>query len=73
MKISFNTPARLKYVKTLQTELANIGDVVNRLAMSHPDISFSLTNDGHRMLRTLGSGNLKQAIAGIYGVNTAKK
>lgn len=71
--IFFNTPARLKYVKTLQTELANIGDVVNRLAMSHPDISFSLTNDGHRMLRTLGSGDLKQAIAGVYGVNTAKK
>ncbi|MGX4686841.1 DNA mismatch repair endonuclease MutL [Vagococcus sp. JNUCC 83] len=71
--IFFNTPARLKYVKTLQTELANIGDVVNRLAMSHPDIAFSLTNDGHHMLRTLGSGDLKQAIAGVYGVNTAKK
>lgn len=71
--IFFNTPARLKYVKTLQTELANIGDVVNRLAMSHPDIAFSLNNDGHKMLRTLGSGDLKQAIAGVYGVNTAKK
>ncbi|MGY3704661.1 DNA mismatch repair endonuclease MutL [Vagococcus martis] len=71
--IFFNTPARLKYVKTLQTELANIGDVVNRLAMSHPDIAFTLTNDGHSMLRTMGSGDLKQAIAGVYGVNTAKK
>ena len=36
----FNTPARLKYVKTLHTELANIGDIVNRLALSHPSIAF---------------------------------
>lgn len=69
----FNTPARLKYVKTLQTELANIGDIVNRLAMSHPDIAFRLMHDGNRMTVTSGSGDLRQTIAGIYGVATAKK
>ncbi|MGO3731828.1 MAG: DNA mismatch repair endonuclease MutL [Vagococcus sp.] len=69
----FNTPARLKYVKTLQTELANIGDIVNRLAMSHPNIAFRLTHDGNNMLSTMGTGDLKQTIAGIYGVATAKK
>lgn len=69
----FNTPARLKYVKTLQTELANVGDIVNRLAMSHPDISFRLFHDGNQMLVTTGSGDLKQTIAGIYGVANAKK
>lgn len=69
----FNTPARLKYVKTLQTELANVGDIVNRLAMSHPDIAFRLTHDGNQMLTTTGSGDLKQTIAGIYGVANAKK
>lgn len=69
----FNTPARLKYVKTLQTELANIGDIVNRLAMSHPNIAFRLMNDDNRMLTTTGSGDLKQTIAGIYGLATAKK
>ncbi len=69
----FNTPARLKYVKTLQTELANIGDIVNRLAMSHPDVAFRLIHDDNRMLVTTGSGDLKQTIAGIYGVATAKK
>lgn len=69
----FNTPARLKYVKTLQTELANIGDIVNRLAMSHPNVAFRLVHDDNQMLTTTGSGDLKQTIAGIYGVATAKK
>lgn len=69
----YNTPARLKYVKTLQTELANIGDVVNRLALAHPDIAFRLTHDGNAMTKTFGKGDLKQAIAGIYGMQTAKK
>lgn len=69
----FNTPARLKYMKTLQTELANIGDVVNRLALAHPHVAFRLFHDGNQMLRTSGNGDLKQTIAGIYGVATAKK
>ena len=69
----FNTPARLKYVKTLQTELSNVGDIVNRLALSHPDIAFRLIHDGNKMLSTTGNGEIKQAIAGIYGVETAKK
>lgn len=72
-ELFFNTPARLKYVKSLQTELARIGDIVNRLALSHPHIAFRLVHDGHQMLSTTGSGELKQAIAGIYGVATAKK
>lgn len=69
----FNTPARLKYVKTLQTELANIGDIVNRLALSHPQIAFRLVHEGHKMLSTAGNGDLKQTTAGIFGVATAKK
>lgn len=69
----FNTPARLKYVKSLQTELSNIGDIVNRMALSHPQVAFRLVHDGHKMLSTSGSGELKQTIAGIYGVATAKK
>ncbi|MEY8446495.1 DNA mismatch repair endonuclease MutL [Enterococcus ratti] len=69
----FNTPARLKYIKTLHTELANIGDIMNRLALSHPNIAFRLTHDGNKMLVTSGNGELKQTIAGIYGLNTAKK
>lgn len=72
-QLFFNTPARLKYVKTLQTELANIGDIVNRLALSHPSVAFRLVHDGNKMMSTSGNGDLKQAIAGIYGLQTAKK
>ncbi|WP_089978320.1 DNA mismatch repair endonuclease MutL [Carnobacterium viridans] len=69
----FNTPARLKYVKSLQTELSNVSDIVNRLAISHPNIAFRLIHDGNQLLRTAGNGDLKQTLAGIYGVATAKK
>ncbi|WP_414839897.1 DNA mismatch repair endonuclease MutL [Carnobacterium sp. TMP28] len=69
----FNTPARLKYVKTIQTELANITDIVNRLAISHPGIAFRLVHDENQLMRTAGNGDLKQTLAGIYGVTLAKK
>ncbi|PIO83138.1 DNA mismatch repair protein MutL [Loigolactobacillus backii] len=69
----FNTPARLKYVKSPQTELANIGDIVNRLALSHPQVAFSLIHEGNVILKTSGSGGLQRTIAGIYGVGNARK
>ena len=72
-ELFYNTPARLKYVKTLQTELAHINDTVNRLALSHPEIAFRLVLDGNTMIRTAGNGDQKQAIAGVYGVSIAKK
>lgn len=72
-ELFYNTPARLKYVKTLQTELAHINDTVNRLALSHPEIAFRLVSDGNTMIKTVGNGDLKQAVAGVYGVSIAKK
>ncbi|PLR69833.1 DNA mismatch repair endonuclease MutL [Bacillus sp. UMB0893] len=69
----FNTPARLKYVKTVHTEIGNITDVVNRLALSNPSISFKLTHNGKQMLHTSGNGDVRQVIAGIYGMAIAKK
>ena len=69
----FNTPARLKYMKSLQAELANIVDVVNRLSLAHPEVAFTLIADGREMTRTSGTGDLRQAIAGIYGLNAVKK
>lgn len=69
----FNTPARLKYMKSIQSELAHIVDVVNRLSLAHPEVAFTLINDGREMTKTSGTGDLRQAIAGIYGLNTAKK
>lgn len=69
----YNTPARLKYMKAPQTELANITDIVNRLALSYPKIAFTLSHDGRELLRTSGRGDLQQVIAGIYGVQNARK
>ncbi|MBF0779949.1 MULTISPECIES: DNA mismatch repair endonuclease MutL [unclassified Granulicatella] len=65
-QLFFNTPARLKFVSSLQRETANIADLINRLALSHPHISFSLLSDGHRLIKTLGNGQLQQTIAGVY-------
>ncbi len=69
----YNTPARLKYLKSLPTELGNITDVVNRLALSHPEISFRLSHNGKSLLSTSGNNDLRQVIAAIYGVQIAKK
>ncbi|KXT85138.1 DNA mismatch repair protein MutL [Streptococcus sp. DD11] len=69
----FNTPARLKYVKSQQAELSHIVDTINRLSLAHPEVAFTLLNDGRELTRTAGSGSLRQAIAGIYGLATAKK
>ncbi|MBO6145623.1 MAG: DNA mismatch repair endonuclease MutL [Bacilli bacterium] len=69
----YNTPARLKYLSSLYTELANITQVVNREALSHTNIRFTLINDDKEVLKTGGSGNLLKTINDIYGVKTAKK
>lgn len=69
----FNTPARLKYMKSIHTELGNITDIVNRLALAHPDISFRLVHNDRKLLHTNGNGDVRQVLAGIYGLNIAKK
>ncbi|HET7521945.1 MAG TPA: DNA mismatch repair endonuclease MutL [Bacillales bacterium] len=72
-RLFFNTPARLKHLKTVHTELGNITDAVYRMAMAYPDVSFRLTHNGKKSFQTNGSGDLRQVIAAVYGVNTAKK
>lgn len=69
----FNTPARLKYLKNLHTELANITSYLNRMALCYPDIKFSLINDDRKLLNTDGSGNLLKVINSIYGLDVTKK
>ncbi|TYR81075.1 DNA mismatch repair endonuclease MutL [Priestia megaterium] len=69
----FNTPARLKYMKTVNTELGNVTDVVNRLAMANPDVSIRLMHQGRQLLYTNGSGDVRQVLAAIYGMAVAKK
>ncbi|MET3576430.1 DNA mismatch repair endonuclease MutL [Bhargavaea ullalensis] len=72
-QLFYNTPARLKYLKTLQTELGHSIDYMNRMALSHPGIAFRLLHNGQEHLRTSGSGGLLKVISDIYGAGTARK
>ncbi|TDL53982.1 DNA mismatch repair endonuclease MutL [Paenibacillus dendritiformis] len=68
----YNTPARLKYMKTVQTELGHISDYIYRLALAYPQIAFTLKHNDNLLLQTIGNGDLQQVIAAVYGVQTAK-
>ena len=72
-QLFFNTPARLKYLKTIQTELGHSIDLMNRLALGYPDIAFKLVHNGGILLQTNGRGSVQQVIAAIYGMQNAKK
>ena len=69
----YNTPVRLKYLKSLYAELANITDYVNKMALSYPNIKFTLINNEKELLNTDGSGNLLKVINAIYGLSVTKK
>jgi DNA mismatch repair protein MutL len=69
----YNTPARLKYMKTIHTELGNITDLVNRLALANPNVAFRLTHNDRPLLQTNGNGDVRQVLAAIYGMNIVKK
>ena len=63
----FNTPARLKFLKSSPTEAGYINTLIERLALSHPDISFRFINNGQVKLHTSGNGKMKDVIYHIYG------
>lgn len=69
----FNTPARLKYLKSEQYELANTVSFIEKLALSYPNIKFELTNNDKTLVKTSGSGNLLKTIHEIYGLNVSSK
>ena len=69
----YNTPVRLKYLKSLYTELSYITEYVNKMALSYPNIRFLLTNNEKVLLKTDGSGRLLKVINDIYGLSVTKK
>ena len=69
----FNTPARLKYLKSEQYELANTVSFIEKLSFSYPNIKFELTNNDKTIVKTSGSGNLLKTIHEIYGLNVSSK
>ena len=69
----YNTPVRLKYLKNLYVELANITEYVNKMALSYPNIKFTLINNEKVLLDTDGNGDLRKVIYEIYGADITKK
>ena len=69
----FNTPARLKFLKSTPTEFGLISDTIGRIALAHPDISFSLTHPQQVVLQTSGRGDLRETIGAILGHAIARQ
>lgn len=67
----FNTPARMKFLKKDISEANSVADVVDRIALSHPEIAFSFIRDGKFAMHTQGDGKLLSCIYSIYGKNIA--
>ena len=71
-ELFYNTPARLKFMKSLNAELALTVNYIEKIALSHPDISFALFNDGKEMIKTSGSNDIYKVIHEIFGLNVSK-
>ncbi|MFV0394199.1 MAG: DNA mismatch repair endonuclease MutL [Coprobacillaceae bacterium] len=71
-KLFQNVPARLKYVKSVNTEFANIQTYIERLSLSHPHIAFILIHNDKTIYKTNGNGNLLEVISNMYGLQVAK-
>lgn len=72
-ELFFNTPARLKYLKTVNTEVSHVADHVGRQALAHPGISFVLMHNGKELFRTPGDGKLLHVAHALYGKQVARK
>ncbi len=70
-QLFYNTPARRKFLKTAVTEASHAADLVTRIALSHPEISFQFTTNGQSKIHTSGNGDLKDVIYHIYGRDIA--
>ena len=66
-QLFYNTTARRKFLKTPMTEASHVGDLVTRLSLSHPEISFQFRNNGQSRLHTSGNGSLRDVIYHVYG------
>ncbi len=66
-QLFYNVPARKKFLKTAMTEASHVGELMTRLALSRPEISFHFVNNGQSKIHTSGNGNLKDVIYHIYG------
>lgn len=68
----YNTPARLKHLRATNTELSYIVDYVNKIALSHPEVSFTLTNNNKQLFKSPGTGEHLKVLANIYSLDIIK-
>ncbi|MGE5615112.1 MAG: DNA mismatch repair endonuclease MutL [Bacillota bacterium] len=71
-ELFYNTPARYKFLKKDSIEANQVADVLSRIALGRPDISFRLTSNGETIMHTPGNGDLKSAVFCIYGSETSR-
>jgi DNA mismatch repair protein MutL len=69
----YNTPARLKYLRSVATEQARCVDVVHKAALSRPDVAFRCDVGGHTVFQTSGRGDVREVLATLYGVGEARQ
>jgi DNA mismatch repair protein MutL len=69
-QLFFNTPARLKFMKSAETEIGHVGDVVTRMAVSRPEVAFSCISDGRELLR-VERGDLQRRLTQLIGKDTS--
>lgn len=69
----FNTPARFKYLKSIPTETSYISEIMSRLALGYPDISFRLQHQEYEVLFTPGNGDLYETLVAIFGKDVSKE
>jgi len=67
----YNTPVRLKFLKKPVTEAARVAEVIARMILAHPDISFRLIHNGKQVYNSSGNGDLRSAVFSLYGRETA--
>lgn len=69
----YNTPARLKYLKSDNVEIAHISEIVSKIALSHPDVSLTLYVDDKVNFFSTGRGDVLEVISSLYGLNVARE
>jgi len=69
----YNVPARLKFLKSDRTEWRHINDLVSQYALANPGVRFHLEHNGRIVFQTTGSGETREVLAAVYGVETAQK
>lgn len=68
----YNTPARLKYIKSIHTELGHMTDLINRYALGYPNIRFELFHNDKLLFKTTGSNDKRQVMSQIYGTEVVR-